>query len=197
MTSLTDPLTFLLLSLLLSLPSLLSTQPGAAKPPKGIASLVLVGMTCLLCMFGYHATYVSSIAYSSPSIVIDAGRMPDGRRVLYDDYREAYYWLRQVSEKTTAWRQTEQPVSQSRASTLTPSPRGRPACGRTPTRTPRSFRGGTTATRCRPWPTAPSSSTTTPGTTRTSPRSVARLTTARPAQSSMSTDLTGRQCPSP
>lgn len=101
--------------------SLLSTQPGAAKPPKGIASLVLVGMTCLLCMFGYHATYVSSIAYSSPSIVIDAGRMPDGRRVLYDDYREAYYWLRQVGEKlTTAWRQTEQPVSQSRASTLTP-----------------------------------------------------------------------------
>jgi dolichyl-diphosphooligosaccharide--protein glycosyltransferase len=39
---------------------------------------------------------VSSIAYSSPSIVIDAGRYPDGRRVMYDDYREAYYWLRQV-----------------------------------------------------------------------------------------------------
>jgi dolichyl-diphosphooligosaccharide--protein glycosyltransferase len=35
------------------------------------------------------------MAYSSPSIVIDAGRTADGRRVMYDDYREAYFWLRQ------------------------------------------------------------------------------------------------------
>ena len=41
---------------------------------------------------------VSSMAYSSPSIVIDAGRMPDGRRVLYDDYREAYFWMRQNTD---------------------------------------------------------------------------------------------------
>ena len=57
--------------------------------------LVIAGSAILLLMYSYHATYVSSMAYSSPSIVIDAGRTPDGRRVMYDDYREAYYWLRQ------------------------------------------------------------------------------------------------------
>jgi dolichyl-diphosphooligosaccharide---protein glycosyltransferase len=71
-------------------------RPSSNRSPKGIAMVVVAGVTMLLCLFGYHATYVSSIAYSSPSIVIDAGRMPDGRRVMYDDYREAYYWLRQV-----------------------------------------------------------------------------------------------------
>jgi dolichyl-diphosphooligosaccharide--protein glycosyltransferase len=49
----------------------------------------------MLLMFSYHASYVSSMAYSSPSIVIDAGRTPEGKRVQYDDYREAYFWLRQ------------------------------------------------------------------------------------------------------
>ena len=57
--------------------------------------MILVGSAALLIMFSYHATYVSSMAYSSPSIVIDAGRTSDGRRVMYDDYREAYFWLRQ------------------------------------------------------------------------------------------------------
>ena len=60
-----------------------------------LALLVLGGSVMLLMMFSYHATYVSSMAYSSPSIVIDAGRTADGRRVMYDDYREAYFWLRQ------------------------------------------------------------------------------------------------------
>jgi dolichyl-diphosphooligosaccharide--protein glycosyltransferase len=60
-----------------------------------LALLVLGGSGMLLMMFSYHATYVSSMAYSSPSIVIDAGRTQDGRRVMYDDYREAYFWLRQ------------------------------------------------------------------------------------------------------
>ena len=57
--------------------------------------LVLTGAAIMLTIFSGHSTYVSSIAYSSPSIVIDAGRTQDGRRVLYDDYREAYFWLRQ------------------------------------------------------------------------------------------------------
>eukprot|EP01038_Epipyxis_sp_PR26KG_P014595 gene14595-19601_t len=78
-----------------------STVTGAPVP-KNIASLspalsliVIAGSASLLMMFSYHATYVSSMAYSSPSIVIDAGRTADGRRVLYDDYREAYFWMRQ------------------------------------------------------------------------------------------------------
>jgi dolichyl-diphosphooligosaccharide--protein glycosyltransferase len=60
-----------------------------------LALLVLFGSAMLLINFSYHSTYVSSMAYSSPSIVIDAGRTADGRRVMYDDYREAYFWLRQ------------------------------------------------------------------------------------------------------
>lgn len=55
----------------------------------------MTGSTVLLLLYNYHATYVASMAYSSPSIVIDAGRTQDGTRVLYDDYREAYFWLRQ------------------------------------------------------------------------------------------------------
>lgn len=79
-----------------------SSMVTGTAPSKNTATLspalsliVLAGAASLLLMFSYHATYVSSMAYSSPSIVIDAGRTADGRRVMYDDYREAYYWLRQ------------------------------------------------------------------------------------------------------
>ncbi len=74
-----------------------ATAPVKAKSPISapLALLVLGGATSLLAMYSYHATYVASVAYSSPSIVIDAGRTYDGRRVLFDDYREAYFWLRQ------------------------------------------------------------------------------------------------------
>ena len=72
-----------------------TTTKSSTQLSPALSILVLLGSTALLMMFSYHATYVSSIAYSSPSIVIDAGRTPDGRRVLYDDYREAYFWLRQ------------------------------------------------------------------------------------------------------
>ena len=36
---------------------------------------------------------VTSEAYSSPSIVL-AARQPDGSNMIFDDFREAYYWLR-------------------------------------------------------------------------------------------------------
>lgn len=72
-----------------------NSKSNVASLSPALSMLVLAGSAALLLMFSYHATYVSSMAYSSPSIVIDAGRTPDGRRVLYDDYREAYFWLRQ------------------------------------------------------------------------------------------------------
>lgn len=37
---------------------------------------------------------VTSEAYSSPSIVLAASQH-DGSRIIFDDFREAYYWLRQ------------------------------------------------------------------------------------------------------
>jgi dolichyl-diphosphooligosaccharide--protein glycosyltransferase len=39
------------------------------------------------------STWVTSEAYSSPSIVLSA-RSGDGGRIIFDDFREAYYWLR-------------------------------------------------------------------------------------------------------
>lgn len=37
-------------------------------------------------------------AYSSPSIIM-ASRRQDGSRVIIDDYREAYYWLKMNTKK--------------------------------------------------------------------------------------------------
>jgi dolichyl-diphosphooligosaccharide--protein glycosyltransferase len=46
-----------------------------------------------LSLFVKHSTYVTSTAYSSPSVVL-ASRLADGSQYIIDDYREAYYWLR-------------------------------------------------------------------------------------------------------
>lgn len=69
------------------------------SPVVGIYSyaskLTVVG-SCLvyLMLFVLHCTWVTSNAYSSPSVVL-ASRLPDGSQHIIDDYREAYYWLRQ------------------------------------------------------------------------------------------------------
>jgi dolichyl-diphosphooligosaccharide---protein glycosyltransferase len=69
------------------------------KPLVGIYSYIskasVVGLiTVYLLIFVAHCTWVTSNAYSSPSVVL-ASRMPDGSQHIIDDYREAYYWLRQ------------------------------------------------------------------------------------------------------
>ena len=51
-------------------------------------------MSLLLITYTFHCTWVTSEAYSSPSIVLSA-KQHDGSRVIFDDFREAYYWLRQ------------------------------------------------------------------------------------------------------
>lgn len=58
-----------------------------------IASCVVVMMTMFLMFYVFHCTWVTSEAYSSPSIVLSA-RQGDGSRIIFDDFREAYYWLR-------------------------------------------------------------------------------------------------------
>ncbi|EEB10882.1 Dolichyl-diphosphooligosaccharide--protein glycosyltransferase subunit STT3A, putative [Pediculus humanus corporis] len=50
-------------------------------------------MSFLLISYTLHCTWVTSEAYSSPSIVLSA-RSHDGSRIIFDDFREAYYWLR-------------------------------------------------------------------------------------------------------
>lgn len=73
------------------------------KPVVGIYSWVskttIVGsMTLYLLIFVMHCTWVTSNAYSSPSVVL-ASRMPDGSQHIIDDYREAYQWLRQNTKE--------------------------------------------------------------------------------------------------
>lgn len=55
---------------------------------------VVSALTLYLLIFVLHCTWVTSNAYSSPSVVL-ASRMPDGSQHIIDDYREAYQWLRQ------------------------------------------------------------------------------------------------------
>uniref|UniRef100_M3ZKC8 Dolichyl-diphosphooligosaccharide--protein glycosyltransferase subunit STT3B n=1 Tax=Xiphophorus maculatus TaxID=8083 RepID=M3ZKC8_XIPMA len=72
------------------------------KPEEGlgpnIKSIVTMLMLMLLMMFAVHCTWVTSNAYSSPSVVL-ASYNHDGSRNILDDFREAYYWLRQNTDE--------------------------------------------------------------------------------------------------
>nr|KAJ3419464.1 oligosaccharyl transferase stt3 subunit [Polyrhizophydium stewartii] len=74
-------------------------QARDANGPKGIWAsdlrlVVVVPLFIVLAIFTWHCTYVTSTAYSSPSIVL-ASSAPDGSMHIIDDFREAYFWLRQ------------------------------------------------------------------------------------------------------
>lgn len=56
-------------------------------------AVVAIYTTVLLLVYVLHCTFVTSTAYSSPSIVL-ASRNPDGSQHIIDDFREAYDWLR-------------------------------------------------------------------------------------------------------
>lgn len=55
--------------------------------------VVLMGLGYQMTRFVQHSVWTSSVAYSSPSIVMSQ-QLRDGTRVIQDDFREAYYWLR-------------------------------------------------------------------------------------------------------
>ena len=59
---------------------------------EGIAWFFVLMMTFFLFTYTFHCTWVTSEAYSSPSIVL-ASYGNDGSRQILDDFREAYYWL--------------------------------------------------------------------------------------------------------
>ncbi|KAG7665496.1 STT3 [[Candida] subhashii] len=67
--------------------------------------VVLLSFAFYLFYFVLHCTWVTSNAYSSPSVVL-ASSNPDGSQRIIDDYREAYYWLRMNTPedaKVMAW----------------------------------------------------------------------------------------------
>lgn len=61
---------------------------------EGTAYLFVVLMTFFLVTYTTHCVWVTSEAYSSPSIVLSA-RSHDGGRIIFDDFRESYRWLSQ------------------------------------------------------------------------------------------------------
>lgn len=84
--------------------SFIYTHFGLVKPLFSKA-IVLSSFLLYLVLFVFHCTWVTSNAYSSPSVVL-ASRQPDGSMYLIDDFREAYYWLRMNTAedaKVMAW----------------------------------------------------------------------------------------------
>lgn len=65
--------------------------PGIGQ---NIRTIIWFGLFAMLMLFVVHCTWVTSNAYSSPSIVLSSYGS-DGSRVILDDFREAYYWLAQ------------------------------------------------------------------------------------------------------
>ncbi|XP_037068163.1 dolichyl-diphosphooligosaccharide--protein glycosyltransferase subunit STT3B-like [Pollicipes pollicipes] len=56
-----------------------------------VRTLSIVAVIMMLMMFAVHCTWVTSNAYSSPSIVLAS--YSGGERNILDDFREGYYWL--------------------------------------------------------------------------------------------------------
>jgi dolichyl-diphosphooligosaccharide--protein glycosyltransferase len=80
------------------------TRKGEAAKPKGIFGLdtrlaVILNALGMLTFFVFHCTWVTATAYSSPSVVL-ASQNRDGSQHIIDDFREAYYWLRQNTPET-------------------------------------------------------------------------------------------------
>ncbi|KIY73253.1 glycosyltransferase family 66 protein [Cylindrobasidium torrendii FP15055 ss-10] len=62
--------------------------------------IIVFNAFCMLSFFVLHCTWVTSNAYSSPSVVL-ASQNQDGSQHIIDDFREAYYWLRQNTPETS------------------------------------------------------------------------------------------------
>jgi len=78
----------------LRMPEVTKTKKGTItyKGQKEIAGAVIAGVSILLLLYTLHCTWVTSEAYSSPSIVL-AAKGGSGK-IIFDDFREAYFWLR-------------------------------------------------------------------------------------------------------
>ncbi|KAJ3350195.1 oligosaccharyl transferase stt3 subunit [Entophlyctis luteolus] len=88
-----------------------SSQPKARKTilfgikDSDSAFAIVLSISIILVLFAWHCTWVTSNSYSSPSIVL-ASTNRDGSQHIIDDFREAYYWLRQNSapeDKILSW----------------------------------------------------------------------------------------------
>ncbi|KAL4472384.1 hypothetical protein ABPG74_018333 [Tetrahymena malaccensis] len=73
------------------------------SPTVSLVGLLLIGY--LISIYIMHCNYTGAEAYSSPSIIL-SNRDRNGNRHIVDDFREAYFWLRQNTksdEKILSW----------------------------------------------------------------------------------------------
>jgi dolichyl-diphosphooligosaccharide--protein glycosyltransferase len=70
-----------------------------------VKSLIALPLLYTMVTFIWHGTWITSQAYSAPSIIM-ASTNPDGSPRIIDDFREAYSWLRHNTDpaaKVLAW----------------------------------------------------------------------------------------------
>ena len=65
---------------------------GSQAVSRAIATGVTALFGCLFFFYVVHCSWITSEAYSSPSIILQANGH-NGQRVIFDDYREGYFWL--------------------------------------------------------------------------------------------------------
>ncbi|KAI8904402.1 Oligosaccharyl transferase STT3 subunit-domain-containing protein [Gorgonomyces haynaldii] len=87
----------------IAMSKLLDTYMAEPKEDRGVSHpalrmIISFPMTVILCLFAFHCTWVTSTSYSSPSVVLASTRH-DGSMHIIDDFREAYYWLRQNTDE--------------------------------------------------------------------------------------------------
>jgi dolichyl-diphosphooligosaccharide---protein glycosyltransferase len=61
--------------------------------PSDVAAAALAALAAVLVAFLFHSAFVAADMYSAPSIVMQS-RGSDGTLHVFDDFREAYAWLR-------------------------------------------------------------------------------------------------------
>lgn len=76
-----------------------SSKDGKFKKLDWITkALIVAPVVYHMVHYVYHAVWITQAAYSSPSVVIST-RGPNGKEMIIDDFREAYYWLRRNTPK--------------------------------------------------------------------------------------------------
>lgn len=65
----------------------IDTSAGAVQRKSLV--IAVIGLGGVLVVFARHAVWVSSVAYSTPAIIVTA-KTADGSRIVYDDFRETY-----------------------------------------------------------------------------------------------------------
>ena len=70
-----------------------SSEPTKKNWNIEIASPAIAIVLVTLSLYVTHSNSYANMA-SDPTVIMSSGRVSDGNRVIIDDFREAYYWLR-------------------------------------------------------------------------------------------------------